>query len=620
MPNPLSLPNAAFYRPLCAVLCCLGVLVVAAKGQDRRDRKDKAELVETPPPCVPQDVKVTRGEDVVIPLRIYGGRNQQLTFLIRKPPQTGQLSGMKYTTTNAAIIHYRSTKDLNVHSDVFEYAVKSNEGVSAAVPVKIEIVDQPPELFGPSEVLFPHQLTGSREVQTIELINRGGMVAEGECAVQPPWRLEGEAKYRVEPGGRLFARVAFEPQKAGDFLGELRLSSQPQLSVILRGIAQDALALKPPQLKLSFDAVTLVRTGVFEVTNNTGGEQVVRVTSNARLHHEPELRLGPGQTAPMMVRTKAEDAEVLDTEIALEAGEHQVKLPVTALPLPAVIRATERVIDLGLVPGGTVGYGKLVVRNSGGVSGWATITVPAPFRVDPMRVDLAPGASAEVAVVIEAHTVGTVEQSLQVRTSTAFTNVPVRAIVVAPGSVPPRSASSRSSSDLLSGLDAPPPATPAPMNAYDLDLSRPDPRLLVRPVLREPTRCILEWHAELSNARKFIAQRRELKIDGEKLLVSWVEMPGFWPQREGERVRGNFEKLRPGHRYNVRVLEVVGDRQTQIFETSFYTPLPPSRGPKIAMFVGLAVGVAAIVAFVLWKRSRQPVTPTRAFKKTQRIY
>jgi len=616
----LSLPTTAFHRFFCAVLCCLGVLTATTDGQERRDRKDRdKELVEPPPPCVPQEIKVARGEEVVIPLRIYGARNQQLTFLIRKPPQTGQLSGMKYVTANSAIIHYHSTKDLNVRSDIFEYAVKSSEGVSAAVPVRIEIIDQPPELFGPSEVLFPHQLTGSREVQTIELINRGGMSAEGECSVRAPWRLESEAKYRVEPGGRLFVKVAFEPEKVGDFLGELRLSSQPQLSVILRGIAQDALALKPEALRLVPDAVTLVRAGVFEVTNNTSVSQVVRVTSNDRLHHEPELQLGPGHTAPMMVRTKPDDAQILDAEIVLEAGEHRAKLPVTAAPLPAVIRATSRVIDLGLVPGGTVGYGKLVMRNSGGVPGWATITAQTPFRVDPMRVDLAPGTSAEVVVTINTQAVGTIEQPLQVRTSTGFTEIPARAIVVAPGSAPPRSSASSSSSGLSWSTDSA-PATPAPMNAYDLDLSRPDSRLLVLPVVREPTRCVLEWHAELSLAKKFIAQRRELKIDGERLLASWVEMPSFWAQRDGERVRGNFEKLRPGRRYNVRVLEELGDKRTQIFETSFHTPLPPARGRKIGMFAGIAVTVAAAVLFVLWKRSRQPVKRTAALKKTQRIY
>ncbi len=614
MADALSPPLAAFHRCLCAALLCLGAMGSSVRAEDRRERKDVAV---PPPQPVPQEIKVERGQDIAIPLRIYGQRNQTLTFLIRKPPRTGSVSGLKNTSANAAIVHYRSSRDRNVRSDVFEYAVKSIEGVSAAVPVRIEIIDQAPKLAGPAEVLFPPQLTGATEVQTIELINRGGMTAEGECRVGPPWRLEGATAYRVEPGGRLFAKVVFAPEEGGDFLGELQLSSQPDRSVVLRGIAREALAVKPSKLRLVLEPTTLVRAGVFEVTNHTEAPQLVRISSDARLHCEPEISLAPGQTSPVMVRTMADDAAAVEAEVVLTAGPYHGKTAVSAAPLPAVIRAGERSVDLGLVPGGTVGAGQLSLRNVGGVAGWAIVSATPPFHVAPQRIDVAPGGAAIVPVTVEANAIGTIEQPLHVRTATGTFQLPARAIIVAPGSAPPRSG--LSSGALPSAADSAAPDSPLPVNVHDFDFDKPDPTQVVLPVLREPTRCVLEWHAELSPANTFVAERRELSMPSGKLTARWLSMPDFKAERTGQRVRGSFEQLAPGHRYTVRVLAVSTDKRTQIFQTSFDTPRAAKRSGKFAVLTALAVLGAGLGAFVVWKRRRPQPTQAAALKKTQRF-
>lgn len=605
----VSQPSSVFNRSLCAVLLCL-----AAHAEDRRERKDVAI---PPPQPVPQEISVERGEDVIIPLRIYGQRNQVLTFLIRKPPRGGQVSGLKNTGANSAIVHYRATVDRTVRQDVFEYAVKSTEGVSAAVPVRIEIIDKPPDLAGPAEVLFPPQLNGSAKVQTIELLNRGGTTAEGECLVAPPWRIEGGAKYRVEPGGRFFAKVAFVPDKAGDFLGELRLTSQPDRAVILRGIAHDALAVNPPALRLVLDPSTLVRAGVIEVTNNTDSAQIVRLSAGARLRTEPELRIEPGRTAPLMVRTQPDDATALDAELLLDSGAHRARVAVSAVPLPPIFRAVERTIDLGLVPGGTIGAGQLTLRNAGGAAGWAALAATPPFRIDPQRVELAPGATATVAVTVDGSAVGTIEQTVEVRSASGSFTVPLRAVIVAPGSAPPRL--SRSAGELPSAASATPRATPMPASVHDLDLGRADPRQAVHQIMREPTRCIFEWDADLNPPGKLTAQRCELSIQGGNLTEQWLPMPNFSTAQTGRLVRGTFDKLSPSRRYTVRVLAVTESTRTQVFQTSFDTPPAASRLGKTSLLLVLCAAAIALVIFVSWQRRRPPVKRTSVLKKTQRI-
>jgi hypothetical protein len=614
MPTVLPPSTAAFHRFLYVALLCLGA-VTAAYGEGTKDRKERKDVAIPPPPPIAQEIKVDRGQEVIIPLRIYGQRNEALTFLIRKPPKTGQLSGLKMTTANSAIIHYRSTNDHNVHTDVFEYSVKSSDGVSAAVPVQIEIIDQPAELAGPAEVLFPPQLAGTTVTQTVELMNRGGMTAEGECRVEPPWKLEGAPEYRIAPGARLFAKVTFAPDRAGDFLGDLRFSSQPDRPVVLRGISRDALAVKPASLRLATEAATPVRAAVFELTNNTETEQTVRVMADKRLLCESELTIRSGQTLPVVVRTAEDDAAELDTTLTLQTGPHIAQVSVLATALPATIRAVERAIDLGIVTANTMGNGKLTLRNRGGQAGRATLSVPAPFRVSPQPVDLSPGATVEVPVTLEPYAPGAIEQAIQVRAGSDSFNVPIKAIIVAPGTSASRG---RSSSDSPAEMSA--PSTPMPMNVHDIEFGKADPKTIVRPILVEPTRCVLEWHAELSDAQSFVAERRQLYFDDGKIAARWEKL-SLKIERTGQYVHGTIDKLAPGQRYTVRVLGVdrYGDPGPRVFETSFGTAVPKPSRVKSSLLVLVVLAAAGAGAFLFWRRNQPPPRRTAGLKKTQRI-
>jgi hypothetical protein len=144
---------------------------------------------------------------------------------------------------------------------------------------------------------------------------------------------------------------------------------------------------------------------------------------------------------------------------------------------------------------------------------------------------------------------------------------------------------------------------------------------IVRVTLAEPTRCIVEWHAGLSSAAAFAAERRELAFQAGQLAMRWEAMPAFRTERSGERIRGIFENLAPGRRYTVRVVEAGPGRERgpQIFLTSFDTPRgEPKHGKSSLLGVLLAIA-AGLGALAWWRRRRPTRKPAREMKKTERI-
>lgn len=601
-----------------AVLFCISVGF--ATGQDRKERDRKEPLTVPPPPPIPQEVKVRRGAEIIIPLRVYGRRNQVLTFLIRKGPRSGKVSGLKNTDADAAIVHYRPPDDHLITRDVFEYAVKSVEGVSAAVPVSIEILDDPPDLTGPAEVFYPPRLVGSSETQTVEIVNRGGQTAEGEARVDAPWRLEGDAKYRVEPNGRLFLKVTFTPEKPGEFLGEIRLSSQPGKVVILKGMSREALAVKPVPLRLGLEPATLVRAGAFELTNNTEVEQEVQIQSPERLLAEKTVRIGAGQSVPVMVRTRAEEPAAIDGELALKAGEHEARLRVIADPVPAVIRPVERTWDLGLLPGQTFPTHSFDLRNYGGVPGTVSLTAQPPIRLSGRPVTISPGETVRIDVSFEAGEAGPFEGAIQLRGPgpNASQSIPVRAVVMAPGNVPPRhaqSSESRSREETAA-------STPMPTSVHDLDLTGAvDSRRVVRTVLLERDRCTFEWHADLSPAPSFIAERRELSLQSGQFTMHWKRMPGLRIERSGGKVRATVGGLQPGQRYTLRLLGVNRDGVVDglVAQTTITTPAPAKRGLKFSWLGTLSILAVILAGLAVWRRVQPPAIRPSAMKSTQKL-
>jgi hypothetical protein len=65
------------------IACCfLAGGLAAAAPKDKEVRP----VVAAPPPAMPQSLTVARGKTLEIQLRIYGGRNEALSYVIKRAP------------------------------------------------------------------------------------------------------------------------------------------------------------------------------------------------------------------------------------------------------------------------------------------------------------------------------------------------------------------------------------------------------------------------------------------------------------------------------------------------------------------------------------------------------
>jgi hypothetical protein len=586
-----------------------------------------AEKKEPPPPPpalpVPQDIQVLRGQEREITLKIHGKKNQPITYLIRKQPQSGTLTQPTNTEAEVAVVKYRPPEDRKVTQDSFQYAARSEEGVSAAVAVNIKIVDVPATLSIPQENTFPQRLVGTEEVQVIEFENLGGSMAEGEAFVDAPWQIEGSSAYRIEPKGRGFLRVKFAPQKSGRFTGELRFSSQTDRVTTLRGTAVDAIAVNPPLLALQPELTTMIRAGAVELTNHTDAPLTVKASATPPLKVDPEITLASGETRPFVVRTEPGDAMQITGKVVFEAGTFRSELSVSAETLPALIRPVQPFVNFGQVPISEDARFELPLQNFGGRTGTATLSAPPPLRVPNQPITLTPGQLMAVPIGIASGTRGSIESTVEIRMETGVSTVAVRGSMmtgiarVGPTPAPQPGPGARSTGTAAK-------SGPLPWSPYEIDLQQPvDQRLIGKLVGLSPKSCAIEWRADLSSASKFAAEMRELAFADGQLVQKWNAHAAFDTQKVGDRVRGTIRGLQPGRLYTVRIRAVKDGKISgpAVIQTAFTTPVPEKAFSRLG-WKTMVFAIALILGGAwYWKRRRNtPPAPVVDARKTQRIF
>jgi hypothetical protein len=596
------------------------VLACGTPGAFAKDKK--ATPAPAPPQPIPQKLKVLRDSAVDIKLQIYGRKNQAVTYVIRRPP-AGKLNQPKNVELEAAVVQYKAPADQAITTDSFEYAAKSDLGVSATALVSIEIIDLPAELIAPVEITFGPVLTGIADKQTFEIENHGGTVAEGDLFVGAPWRIEVSPHYRLDPGQRRSVAITFAPDKPGEFISELRFSSQSNRVTNLRGKALAALEARPKSLQLEAVSGAPIRAAGLEIVNHTSESQTIRVTGSSRITTDAPLTLGPGQSGTIMVRTNKDDVRPLKGELILESDAHRTVVPIQASALPGVLQPETTSLELRAENPGGEPVADLLIRNLGGEPASGDISADAEFKVSINKINLPAGAESRVRVHLVPGINPPIEGSVYIKSGGHFQRVAIVANGAPGSSVPtPKHASKRSSSK------SPSPEPERSQSSYqwspyETDPTAPiDPVNIIRTVAMSPTSCTLEWHADRSPATKFIAESRELKIENHQLAMYWHSHRAFRVERIGNHFRGTIEQLQPSRMYTFRVrgLDAQGEPGPAIFEASVSTRPPESHSTKGTWTVVMIVVAIAAGAF-LWFRHRlrteatPPIDPT----KTQRI-
>jgi len=606
--DPVQKFAARFLR--FAALGAAGAL--AFSTLDAVAQRPAAAPAEVPPPAQPLAVKAKRGEPLEIQLRIYGRKNEPLKYLIRAEPRYGKVTEPRVVERAVSAVTYTPPADLAVTRDRFSYAVQTGAGVSAAVDVVVTIIDSPPELALSGALDFSPILVGATAAKSLEISNRGGGIAEGKVDVEAPWKIEGSQKYRLGAGERAAFKVVFAPESGGQFESAVRFSSEPEKGVRVRGEALAAIAATPAKVVLKNTAGDPVRTGVFELSNQTDEERRVTLDGGGRLQVPAEVTVPAHGRVNVPVQTAAGDVAVLAGEVRVEASGLTVRVPVQAARVGPIVRAAGGPVVFGRVDAASGAKASFELENAGGAEAGVSWEIGAPFVTEQTSVVLPAGGKKAFAIRTQPAAAGKYRAWVTVTAGAQKLEIPVEAELVGKtaSASPPRASFAANPAPV--DVEASPAAETAPERVAEPVVSALPPEFLVD--LRPPkdvkitqltaTGATIEWPVVAGTAAKFRVERRRVGLDASgELKVRWDELPGTTIRREGEKNVAVLTGLRPAVAYGVRVVSLSGsDTGEPVFTQYFATPAKQSIWPKVTPLRVLFAVLVLCAGLVLRQR------------------
>ena len=565
---------------------------------------------------MPLNIKVKRSVRTEIPLKIYGVRGEPLKFLIRSAPEHGKITEPRQVQKESAAVIYDPPEDIGITHDKFLYAVQSADGVSASVEVVITITDAAPLLARPGPVEFPKIVAGEESSKLIEVGNRGGGIATGELIVDGPWRIEGSTAYHIAAGGVASFKLVFAPKEGGEFDGSIVFTSDREHSTSLHGEALAPLTVSPEMISLESSPGDPVRTGSFDVANQTDQPRKIVIKSGAHIHAPDRVTVPPHETVSIPIQTTASDVALLNDEIQVESGAFSRKLFVKGSAVAPMMRFTSGDVNLGKQIAGHPAQATVEIENTGGVQGGVSLDIAPPFSVEPASSIIPAGGKLTVQIKLAAITPGPYRSWLKLTSGPQETEIGVRADVQpAPRRSPSDPAGSSDSErspetlraetfeSLLNGDRLLPPSIPldwgaAFANSGDVKILEITPRSAT-----------LSWQAKLSPATQFRVEMRRLGLDEARALtVTWVEHKPATVRREKESYVATLGGLQPAKIWAIRVLplDASGAAGARLFALTFATPVAPPSALHISSVQWLLLALAACFAIAIWRYFHRP--------------
>jgi hypothetical protein len=360
--------------------------------------KDKEEIPKPPPMAKPVSASVFLGQSVEIPLLIGGRVVEPVTFLIRKPPQHGTLSGLKRTGKTSASVTYTPEPAAAPGSDTFSFAAQSLDSpVSASAPVWIQVQEPLPVLEFEKEMNYGTVFLGDSAAKPLVLRNSGGGVASGVIRGNPPWKVGAEPSYRIAPGASFTVPLVFEPREERDFSERVLIGEDRQSSVIVRGAGRAPVSwrkegiLFSPELRLSAWAELVL-------TNHTPEARVVAMSWPGFMTGPESLTIPPNGSTSAWVSISGNEALSFDGYVEIHSGNYRSRIPLKVYPTPARLSIfPDAGLTLGKMQKGRSLKGRFTVKNFGGTDTTLQITVPdgCTIHPDPATLVLASGGDLE---------------------------------------------------------------------------------------------------------------------------------------------------------------------------------------------------------------------------------
>jgi hypothetical protein len=604
-------------RNLSGLIPLLIALALALVAPPLRAEKKPVEGAAPPTP-MEVAIKVKREVRTEIPLQTYARRNELLKFLIRTPPEHGQITEPAQTGKETASVIYDPPADLSITRDKFYFAVQSSEGVSAPVEVSITIIDAPPSLVIPGPMDFPKILAGTASAKIIELSNHGGGRAAGEMIVDAPWRIAGSSVYRLGAGEVAAFKLVFEPKEGGLFEGAISFSSDREHSTLLHGEAFTPLAVSPAKVTMENRPGDPVRTGSFEISNQTDEERTLQIRGGARILAPESVGVPAHGNVTVPIQTSASDIEPIDAEIRIESEGFSLTVPVNSPAVSPIFKFSAKRVLLGRQPAAKPGTGRsVVIENTGGSPGAVTLLVAAPFVVDPSKAVINAGEKKSVQITLAPSAPGIYRTWLELRGGRQELEVDLEAELYA------SAAQTRVAAGIATLASAPEaetlhaePVPPEAGGATTLTIPKewgiasayvPEVKLLQT----TPDSATLEWPEKLSPAKRFRFELRHLGLDASRTLtVSWIEHHAVTVQNKNGHYIATLGDLRPREISAVQVfpLNDAGEPGPRLFALAFSTPAVPPSTPQISPLQWLLFALVVCLGVWVWRTVRHAPT------------
>jgi hypothetical protein len=567
-----------------------------------------------PPPPKDMVIRVKREVRTEIPLLIYGRRNEQLKFLIHKPPEHGQITEPQQTGKESAAVIYDPPADLSITHDRFFYSVQSVDGVSSPVEVSITIVDAPPVFVTPGPVDFPRILAGTTSTKIIELSNRGGGLAVGEMVVDAPWQIVGSSTYRIKAGEVVAFKVVFAPKEGGAFEGAISFSSNREHSTVLHGEAYTPVSASPAKVVMANALGDPVRTSSFELSNQTDQGRTVQIHADGRLLMPGKVSIPAHDKVNIPIQTPASDVAPIDAEIRIESDGFSLSIPVKSPAVEPMFKVSANRVSLGRQPAAKPGAESLVIENMGGLPGTVTLTVAAPFIADPSKVVVGPGEKKSIRITLAPSAPGKYRTWLQVTGGRQEMNVGLEAELYA-------SAAKARAPGVNETGDSPEGETlNGPGGSSRVQRGRTSPATIpaawgtvsaqvhgLKLLRTTPNSATFQWPEKLSNAGRFRFEFRHLGLNASReLMASWIEHhPATVEQKNGYYI-ATLGDLQPNQNFAVQVLPLnsTGQPEPRLFAFEFSTPKALRSTSGMSSLQWLILAIVICVGLWIWRAVR----------------
>ena len=570
------------------VRACLLAAIFAAAPSHAAPKKNEVRPVAPPPP-VARKFNLERGQQIVVPLAIYGAGVEGMEFVIRSAPKHGKLSAVHITGPITAAVTYTAPEQTTATEDRFTYAVRTSDGVSAAVPVVITISEAaglPPRLVVPASMEMPPIRPGENSSVILEIKNAGGGFAEGQLNVSEPWKVDGSPKFRLGGGNKAEFTVTFSSSTMGAHKTEVSYGPRQRVSTTLNVAVLAPITFSPALIELKTKPGVTTRSGQVQITNAGTEPVMVGIKHGGKLLTETSLTIPGRGEHTLAVFAEPGEVGAVEDKLQFTAGTWSSEIPVIAPALGPIVSCREKSVAFAEVTMNRTAQSSITLENTGGTAIALSFSASGPFRADPGSIALKPKSTATIAVLCKAESAGTALGKLAIVGSDVRIEVPLSAQVAAVAVVlaTPRTPQAR-----VVPVDADPEKETPPVLTNTPSLAAEIPNLIGKVTKATPTSATFAWKAGALPERR--AQVRSLSAAPNGVISSWADVRATFRQ-DGEMTVCDIDKLTPATHYTFRVVS----GKTVECTVSIVTPAKPPFFP----FGWRSVLIAALCSTAVW--------------------